>query len=83
MLHARSDYNRIQDPSGKIPEDEPVFIVRGQDKCAPATCRAWAKEAERIGAAPEFVKLVRDWAKVIEAYQVRTGKCKVPDGPVK
>lgn len=26
MLHARDDYNRIQDPENKIPENEPVFI---------------------------------------------------------
>ena len=24
MIHARDDYNRIQDPAGKIPADEPV-----------------------------------------------------------
>lgn len=24
MIHAREDYNRIQDPAGQIPEDEPV-----------------------------------------------------------
>ena len=29
MKHARDDYNRIQDPAGKIPEDEPVFLLRG------------------------------------------------------
>lgn len=31
MIHAREDYNRIQDPDGKIPEDEPVFLIRAQD----------------------------------------------------
>ena len=34
MLHARPDYNRIQDPAGLIPEDEPVFLLRGQDQLA-------------------------------------------------
>jgi hypothetical protein len=42
MRHARSDYDRIQDPSGKIPEDEPVFLLRGQDQTAAATVRHWA-----------------------------------------
>ena len=37
MLHAREDYNRIQDPAGKIPDDEPVFLLRAQDELA---CRA-------------------------------------------
>ncbi len=38
MLHARKDYNRrIQDVEDVIPEDEPVFLLRAQDKHAPAT----------------------------------------------
>ncbi len=32
MKHARDDYNRIQDPAGLIPEDEPVMLFRAQDK---------------------------------------------------
>lgn len=34
MIHARDDYNRIQDPAGKIPADEPVFLLRAQDALA-------------------------------------------------
>ena len=32
MIHAREDYNRIQDPEHKIKEDEPVILFRAQDK---------------------------------------------------
>lgn len=32
MKHARPDYNRIQDPAGLIPADEPVMLFRAQDK---------------------------------------------------
>ncbi len=32
MRHARQDYNRIQDPEGKIGEDEPVMLFRAQDR---------------------------------------------------
>jgi hypothetical protein len=32
MIHARADYNRIQDPEGKIGADEPVFLLRAQDQ---------------------------------------------------
>lgn len=32
MNHGRKDYNRIQDPAGLIPDKEPVFLVRGQDR---------------------------------------------------
>lgn len=31
MKHARKDYDRFQDPQGKVPEEEPVFLLRGQD----------------------------------------------------
>ena len=42
MLHARADYNRIQDPAGLIPEDEPVFLLRAQDRTAYLAVRWWA-----------------------------------------
>ena len=42
MIHARSDYNRIQDPEHKIPENEPVFLIRAQDDVGAAAVRAWA-----------------------------------------
>ena len=32
MIHARTDYNRIQDPDGKIGDDEPVFLARAKDQ---------------------------------------------------
>lgn len=32
MKHARPDYDRIQDPAGAIPADEPVFLLRAQDE---------------------------------------------------
>ncbi len=50
MKHARSDYNRFQDPEGKIPEDEPVFLIRGQDPAGPATLEAYANLAKLSGA---------------------------------
>lgn len=42
MKHAREDYNRFQDPENKIPEDEPVFLIRGRDPIAPAVLRYYA-----------------------------------------
>lgn len=32
MIHARKDYDRIQDSENKIPKDEPVFLIRAQDE---------------------------------------------------
>jgi hypothetical protein len=43
MKHAREDYNRIQDPENKIPEDEPVFLLRAQDVTAPDVLEYWAE----------------------------------------
>lgn len=52
MIHARTDYNRIQDPavqdpsllssgSSPIGEDEPVFLVRAKDAAFVDTVLAW------------------------------------------
>ena len=42
MIHAREDYNRVQDPENKIPQDEPVFLLRAQDETAAHVVRFWA-----------------------------------------
>lgn len=43
MIHARTDYtDRIQDSAGLIPIDEPVFLIRGQDKVSADAVRAYA-----------------------------------------
>ena len=42
MKHARDDYARIQDPENKIPDDEPVFLLRAQDVIAADVVRIWA-----------------------------------------
>lgn len=50
MKFTRDDYNkRIIDKAGKIPADEPVFLLRAQDKYAPSTLRHYAKLLEEDG----------------------------------
>jgi hypothetical protein len=56
MLHARKDYQQIQDPSGKIPEDEPVFLLRAQDQLAILTLREWCRWARYHNVDPHMVK---------------------------
>jgi hypothetical protein len=73
MLHARNDYNRIQDPEGKIPEREPVFLLRAQDVLAPAIVSHWADENERIGGDPELTRLARDHAHRMRDWQSING----------
>jgi hypothetical protein len=43
MIHATEKYNRIQDPAGIIPENEPVFLLRAQDIHAVIAVSAWLK----------------------------------------
>lgn len=69
MIHARSDYNRIQDPSGKIGADEPVFLIRAQDKSAPATLRFWADENHRNGGDLALSELAEAHADAMEDWQ--------------
>ena len=78
MKHARSDYDRIQDPSGKFPDQEPVFLLRGQDIAAPGAVRFWAAEAASLGAGPELVELARAHAAEMERWQ-HHARQKVPD----
>jgi hypothetical protein len=67
MKHARPDYDRIQDPSGKIPTDEPVFLLRGQDKTAATTVRLWA----RMQKDPELARLAMEQADAMDLWPVK------------
>lgn len=78
MKHARGDYNRIQDPEGLIPENEPVFLIRGQDLAAPETLRQYAIQAHRMGAGPELIEATLDQALLMEEWQ-RNHARKTPD----
>ncbi|HXK19943.1 MAG TPA: hypothetical protein VNG33_19165 [Polyangiaceae bacterium] len=77
MKHARADYDRIQDPAALIPDDEPVFLLRGQDKLAADVVLVYAAAAEAAGASPELVRLCREHAEKMKAWP----KKKVPDVP--
>jgi len=77
MIHARKDYNHIQDPSGQIPEDEPVFLIRGKDMVSGDAVRAWANLAEAAGAAQNILDAAREHASLMDEWP---GK-KTPDMP--
>ena len=77
MLHAREDYNeRIQDSANLIPEDEPVVLLRAQDKLACKAVEYYAKlclEAQAEEVAGRMVKHAEKmWA---------WPKKKIPDVP--
>lgn len=56
MIHARNDYQRIQDPNHQIPQDEPVFLLRAQDIVSAETVRFWAAENIKRGGSVELSK---------------------------
>jgi len=78
MLHAREDYNRIQDPLGIIPENEPVFLLRAQDQFAPALLLRWAAKLRLHEGNPVMARMVEDHAQLMIEWQVRR-KVKLPD----
>lgn len=72
MKYSRPDYNRIQDPENKIPADEPVFLLRGQDKTAAATLRYWAAlNLSLFKHDPYAVQLAFAHADLMDAWQVK------------
>lgn len=80
MEHARQDYQNIQEivTNGtlrRIPAEEPVFLIRGQDVVSGDAVRAWADLAEAIGADPEIIKIARMQAEKMDSWP----KKKIPD----
>lgn len=81
MRHARRDYDGIQDRSGKILEDEPVFILRARDVNGPELVVSWAQQALEDGADPELCRRVAQWAEYMAEWRAEHGGGKVPDTP--
>lgn len=61
----------------EIPADEPVFLIRGQDKVGAATVRAWCDLAAAAGADFNTVSSARWHAAKMESWPVK----KVPTSP--
>jgi len=80
MRHVREDYERFQDPAGLIPKDEPVFLIRGRDLCAPVTLEHYASLVESRGGQKEWIRAVRTQARAMRSWQ-KTISPKMPDMP--
>lgn len=80
MKHARADYDSIQDASGKIPDDEPVFLLRAQDIVAPNIVRQWASLALVNGVDRAMVDRALAHADRMQEWQRVHGR-KIPDMP--
>ena len=78
MRFTRDDYNkRIVDKAGKIPADEPAFLLRAQDKFAPDTLRFYARLVAEDGNI-EMAEELREHAKNMLIWQ-KSVKVKTPD----
>ena len=69
MIHAREDYNRIQDPLNKIPKDEPVFLLRAKDKTSAQIVRLWAKaQRENPNADMKLIQMAEQHADKMDTW---------------
>lgn len=80
MKHAREDYNRIQDPAGLIPDDEPVFLLRAQDICSVATMDRWIEFAKLVGVEAPMIEAAYRQMERMKAWQLDR-VVKTPDMP--
>lgn len=76
----------------KVADDEPIFVLRAQDRLAPRAIREWADRAieqyfiqrgsDNSKVDPAFHRKIteaRALADAMEAWQQRTGRAKYPD----
>lgn len=75
MKHMNKKFDHIQDPAGKIPKGEPVFLLRAQDKTAAVTLRMWAELQLLVNpdpdAAAEKYHDARHWAAEMENWPTK------------
>jgi hypothetical protein len=85
MKFTRDDYNRrIVDLDGKIPDDEPVFLLRAQDKFSSLTLKKYCDFLETEGQATNNQALL-DMAKELREHATAMLMWKyshVPDKPI-
>lgn len=60
-------YGRVSTELKDIPENEPVFILRAQDKLAPTAVRLYATLRGAMGNA-EAAKNIMDFAELMDAW---------------
>lgn len=52
----------------QIPEDEPVFLIRGQDMNGGDAVRVWARLAEERGASKHIIETARQQACAMDVF---------------
>jgi len=79
VIHARMDYNDVVALDKKIPADEPVFLIRGQDAVGAHIVRQWADAFESAGGDPKLAESARAHALLMDAWPKKK-LADVPDG---
>lgn len=76
MLKTKHDEPCLQ----KAADDEPIWVLRGQDATAPFVIRAWARHAEANGVNGAKVETALNDAADMEAWQqAHPDRVKLPD----
>lgn len=64
----------------RVDLDEPVFVLRAQDKLAPAMVRIWAELADLSGVAPAKTDEAKSLSYEMEEWQAENPRhVKIPD----
>lgn len=64
----------------KAGDDEPIFVLRGQDRAAPGAIRQWAERAKRMGCPTEKWQEAMDCAMAFEEWgRFNEDRVKCPD----
>jgi hypothetical protein len=81
MIHARKDYDAIQDPRpSPIAADEPVMLFRAKDTLMPGLLVKYAEMLRLVGADPVMISTVLAHEAAARKWQRQHG-CKIPDMP--
>lgn len=67
-------HEELADPKSclnKAASNEPVFVLRAQDKCAPDVVRFWAQQASMSGAKNDKIESALDLAAAMESWPHR------------
>ena len=82
MIHSRDDYKDVQDPSGKIPEDEPVFLIRGHDILAPIILTLYVELHKLMGSEDHSIREgIHKHIALMRSWQINKHKSKLADVP--
>ena len=75
MLHARKDYQRIQDPLNAkdkgIPKDEPVFLLRAQDPLFIPMLNLYMQLATLINCDARLIQTIRVHVELARLWPIR------------